>query len=342
MFVFPGQGSQWVGMGARLLEESPVFAERVAECAAVLGEFTGWSLVDVLRGVEGAPSLERVDVVQPASFAVMVSLAAVWRSCGVVPDAVVGHSQGEIAAAVVSGALSLEDGARVVALRSRAIGRVLAGGGGMMSVPLPLEEVEGRLGVWSGRVSVAAVNGPRSVVVSGEPEALDELSAALTAEGVRVRRVAVDYASHSVQVERLRDELAGVLAPVVPRVGEVPFFSTVSGGWLDTREMDGGYWFRNLRGRVLFADAVEGLLAEGYRAFVEVSSHPVLTMPVQDMIDRVGEPGVVAGTLRREQDSVARFLRSAAEVFVRGVDVDWAGVFAGTGARRVDLPTYPF
>ncbi|MBT2427498.1 SDR family NAD(P)-dependent oxidoreductase, partial [Streptomyces sp. ISL-112] len=219
---------------------------------------------------------------------------------------------------------------------------VLAGRGGMMSVPLPLEEVEGRLGVWSGRVSVAAVNGPRSVVVSGEPEALDELSAALTAEGVRVRRVAVDYASHSVQVERLRDELAGVLAPVVPRVGEVPFFSTVTGGWLDTREMDGGYWFRNLRGRVLFADAVEGLLAEGYRAFVEVSSHPVLTMPVQDMIDRVGEPGVVAGTLRREQDSVARFLRSAAEVFVRGVGVDWAGVSAGTGARRVDLPTYAF
>ncbi|MFD4983034.1 type I polyketide synthase, partial [Streptomyces sp. NPDC058383] len=155
VFVFPGQGSQWVGMGARLLDESVVFAERIAECGAALGEFTDWSLVDVLRGVEGAPSLERVDVVQPVSFAVMVSLAELWRSVGVVPGAVVGHSQGEIAAAVVAGGLSLRDGARVVALRSQVIGRVLAGGGGMLSVGLPVGEVEGRLGVWSGRVSVA-------------------------------------------------------------------------------------------------------------------------------------------------------------------------------------------
>ncbi|MCE4949069.1 acyltransferase domain-containing protein, partial [Streptomyces albulus] len=136
VFVFPGQGSQWVGMGAQLLDESRVFAERVAECEVALGEFVEWSLVEVLRGVAGAPSLDRVDVVQPVSFAVMVGLAALWRAHGVVPDAVVGHSQGEIAAAVVSGGLSLRDGARVVALRSQAIGRALAGRGGMMSVAL--------------------------------------------------------------------------------------------------------------------------------------------------------------------------------------------------------------
>ncbi|MFD4778860.1 type I polyketide synthase, partial [Streptomyces sp. NPDC058427] len=342
VFVFPGQGSQWVGMGARLLDESVVFAERIAECGAALGEFTDWSLVDVLRGVEGAPSLERVDVVQPVSFAVMVSLAELWRSVGVVPGAVVGHSQGEIAAAVVAGGLSLRDGARVVALRSQVIGRVLAGGGGMLSVGLPVGEVEGRLGVWSGRVSVAAVNGPRSVVVSGEAGALDELAEVLGGEGVRVRRVAVDYASHSVQVERLEGELLDVLGPVVPCVGEVPFFSTVTGDWLDTRGMDAGYWYRSLRQRVRFADAVEELLRQGHRAFIEVSSHPVLTMPVQDMIDRTAEPGVATGTLRRDQGGVARFLLSAAEAFVRGVDVDWAGHFAGTGARQVDLPTYAF
>ncbi|WP_198533362.1 type I polyketide synthase, partial [Streptomyces sp. AcH 505] len=342
VFVFPGQGSQWVGMGARLLDESPVFAERIGECAAALAEFTDWSLVDVLRDVEGAPSLERVDVVQPASFSVMVSLAALWRSHGVEPDAVVGHSQGEIAAAVACGALSLEDGARVVALRSQAIGRRLAGRGGMMSVALPVAEVEGRLESWSGRVSVAALNGPRSVVVSGEPEALDGLSVELTGEEVRVRRVAVDYASHSAQVEDLRGELLDVLGPVRPRVSEVPFFSTVTGEWLDTEEMDAGYWFRNLRQRVRFADSVRDLLDGGHRAFVEVSSHPVLTMSVQDMIDDSGEPAVATGTLRRDTGGVSRFLLSAAEVFVRGVDVDWAGVFAGTGARRVDLPTYAF
>ncbi|MGW0551750.1 type I polyketide synthase, partial [Streptomyces altiplanensis] len=342
VFVFPGQGSQWVGMGAQLLTESPVFAERIAECAAAIGEFVDWSLIDVLQGKEGAPTLERVDVVQPASFAVMVSLAALWRSRGVEPAAVVGHSQGEIAAAVVSGALSLQDGARVVTLRSQAIGRTLAGHGGMMSVALPVEQLESRLDAWQGRVSVAAVNGPRSVVVSGEPEALDGLSDELTADEVRVRRIAVDYASHSAQVENLYDELLDVLAPIAPRTGDVPFFSTTTGDWLDTAGMDGGYWFRNLRQRVLFADAVHDLLEAGHRAFIEVSSHPVLTMAVQDMIDESAEPGVATGTLRRDQGSVSRFLLSAAEVFVRGVDVDWAGIFEGAGARRVDLPTYAF
>ncbi|MGW6797906.1 type I polyketide synthase, partial [Streptomyces sp. NPDC055039] len=342
VFVFPGQGSQWAGMGARLLAESPVFAERIGECAAALGEFVDWSLVDVLREAAGAPTLERVDVVQPASFAVMVSLAALWRSRGVEPAAVVGHSQGEIAAAVVSGALSLRDGARVVALRSQAIGRALAGHGGMMSVALPVDQLESRLETWSGRVSVAAVNGPRSVVVSGEPEALDELAAELAAEEVRVRRVAVDYASHSAQVENLRDELLDVLAPVSPRASEVPFFSTMTGDWLDTEEMDAGYWFRNLRRRVLFADAVRELLGAGHRAFIEVSSHPVLTMSVQDMIDETAEPAVATGTLRRDQGGFSRFLLSVAEAWVRGVEADWAGLFAGTDARRVDLPTYAF
>ncbi|MFC9653516.1 type I polyketide synthase, partial [Streptomyces sp. NPDC056937] len=342
VFVFPGQGSQWAGMGARLLEESPVFAERIGECAAALGEFVDWSLIDVLRQTEGAPTLDRVDVVQPASFAVMVSLAALWRSRGVEPAAVVGHSQGEIAAAVVSGALSLRDGARVVALRSQAIGRTLAGHGGMMSVALPVDQLESRLETWHGRVSVAAVNGPRSVVVSGEPDALDELSAELTAEDVRVRRVAVDYASHSAQVENLRGELLDALAPVAPRTSGVPFFSTMTGDWLDTAEMDADYWFRNLRRRVLFADAVRALLGAGHHAFIEVSSHPVLTMSVQDMIDETAEPAVATGTLRRDQGGVSRFLLSVAEAYVRGVEADWAGLFAGTDARRVELPTYAF
>ncbi|MFJ2715594.1 type I polyketide synthase [Streptomyces sp. NPDC087437] len=342
VFVFPGQGSQWVGMGAQLLDESPVFAERIAECADALAEFTDWNLIDVLRGVAGAPTLERVDVVQPASFAVMVSLAAVWRAQGVEPDAVVGHSQGEIAAAVVSGALSLRDGARVVALRSQAIGRSLAGRGGMMSVALPVADVEARLEAFGGRVSVAAENGPRSCVVSGEPGALDELSDLLTAEDVRVRRVPVDYASHSHHVEDLHDEILELLGEVAPTASEIPLLSTVTGDWLDTTVMDAGYWYRSLRGRVLFADAVRGLLAAEHRAFIEVSSHPVLAMSVQDMIDDAGVVGVASGTLRRDNGGLDRFLLSAAQVFVRGVHVDWAPLFEDTGATRVDLPTYAF
>ncbi|MEV5137771.1 type I polyketide synthase, partial [Streptomyces syringium] len=342
VFVFPGQGSQWVGMGAHLLEESPVFAERIAQCADALSPFVDWSLTDVLRQAPDAPSLERVDVVQPASFAVMVSLAALWQAHGVRPDAVVGHSQGEIAAAVVSGALSLEDGARVVALRSQAIGRRLAGRGGMMSVALPVAEVEERLGGFAGRVSIAAVNGPRSVVVSGDPEGLDELAARLTDEGVRVRRIAVDYASHSAQVEDLHDELLSELGPIRPRESEVPFLSTVTGAWLDTSGMDAEYWHRNLRNTVEFEAAVRSLLGTNHRVFVEVSSHPVLTVGVQDMLDDATGQGLVTGTLRRDEGGLRRFLTSLAEVFVRGTAVRWPVDLTAVGARRVDLPTYAF
>ncbi|GES10225.1 hypothetical protein Amac_038220 [Acrocarpospora macrocephala] len=339
-WVFPGQGAQWVGMGRRLLEESPVFAGRMAECAAALEPFVDWSLLDVIRQAEGAPSLDRVDVVQPVSFAVMVSLAAVWESLEVRPDAVVGHSQGEIAAAVVAGGLSLQDGARVVALRSRLIADRLAGLGAMASVALPVEQVRERLAVWDGRVSVAAVNGPRSVVVAGEVAAVEELVEHLAAEEVRVRRIAVDYASHSAQVDLIGAELAQVLAEVAPRPVRVPMLSTVTGQWLEGPELDAAYWCDNLRNTVAFAPAIGELLEQRYRAFVEVSPHPVLTIGIGECADEAAVDAVIAGTLRRDEGGLDRVLVSAAELFVRGVAVDWQAVL--TGGRRVDLPTYAF
>ncbi|MFE9796455.1 type I polyketide synthase [Streptomyces goshikiensis] len=342
-FVFPGQGSQWVGMAAELLGSSPVFAARVDECAKALEPFTDWSLVDVLRGVDGAPSLDRVDVVQPALFAVMVSLAEVWRSAGVRPGAVIGHSQGEIAAACVAGILSLEDAARVVALRSQAIGRVLAGLGGMVSVPLPAAEVRERIAPWGEqRISVAAVNGPSSVVVSGEVQALDELLAACEADGVRAKRIAVDYASHSAQVELLREELDTLLAPIVPQAAEVPFLSTVTGEWVKGPELDAGYWFRNLRRTVELEQATRTLLEQGFGVFIESSPHPVLTVGMQETVEDAGREAAVLGSLRRNEGGLERFWLSLGEAYVRGVAVDWDAVFAGTGAQRVDLPTYAF
>ncbi|MCK2241767.1 MULTISPECIES: type I polyketide synthase [unclassified Crossiella] len=339
LFVFPGQGAQWLGMGAKLLDESPVFAARMAECAAALDPFIDFSLLDLVRGAPDAPSLELVDVVQPASFAVMVSLAALWQSYGVRPDAVLGHSQGEIAAAVVSGALSLPDGARVVALRSQAIRRRMGGSGGMMSVALSAEEILPRLGE---HLHLAALNSPRSVVVCGIPAALDALGEQLAAEEIRFRRVAVDYASHSPHVANLSADLLTDLAPIQPRESEIPFYSTVTGDWLDTTGMDAEYWYTNLREQVGFAPAVRALIEAGYRRFIEASSHPVLTMAVQETADELGKQIVVTGTLRREDGGLDRALTSVAEAFVRGVEVDWTAAFAGTGARRVDLPTYAF
>ncbi|MEW9534743.1 beta-ketoacyl synthase N-terminal-like domain-containing protein, partial [Microbispora sp. NPDC049125] len=342
VFVFPGQGSQWPAMAAGLLETSPVFAERFAECAAALEEFVDWSPLDVVREAPGAPGLERVDVVQPILWAVMVSLAALWRSYGVHPDAVVGHSQGEIAAAVVAGGLSLRDAARVVALRSQAI-RTLSGDGGMASVALPLAEAEARIAPWGERLSVGVVNGPGSVVVSGEVGALTELLAALEAAGVRNRRIPVDYASHSAQVELIHDELIKALSPITPRAGTIPMLSTVTGDWIDTSELDTAYWYANLRRPVLFETAARALAAQGHAAFIEISPHPVLTAAISETLDTDEAPPTPAvGTLRRDQGGLERFHVSLAEAFVRGVAVDWSVALDGTSPRRVPLPTYAF
>ncbi|GAA0970201.1 hypothetical protein GCM10009576_009470 [Streptomyces rhizosphaericus] len=342
VFVFPGQGAQWAGMAVDLLESSPVFAEAIGECEKALSAYVDWSLTDVLREAEGAPGFDRVDVVQPVLFAVMVSLARLWRSVGVVPDAVMGHSQGEIAAACVAGALSLEDAAKVVALRSQAIAASLAGRGGMVSVGLPVDQVKERIVSWDGAISVAAVNGPGSVVVSGDPGALDEMVAELEGEEVRVRRVPVDYASHSAHVEAIREELLKVLADLQPRSSEVPFYSTVSGAQVDTAGLDAEYWYRNLRQTVELESTTRTLLDDGHTAFAEVSPHPVLTLPVQQTVEAAEKKAVVVGTLRRDEGGLERFLTSAAELHVSGVGVDWRTVYEGRGARRVDLPTYAF
>ncbi|MEU6569480.1 type I polyketide synthase [Streptomyces parvulus] len=346
VWVFPGQGSQWAGMGRELLEASPVFAERITECAAALEPFIDWSLIDVLRGDADPGLMERVDVLQPASFAVMVGLAAVWQSAGVKPDAVLGHSQGEIAAAAVSGALSLEDAARVVALRSQAIAGQLAGRGGMASVALSEDEAVGRLERWAGRVEVAAVNGPSSVVIAGDAEALDEALEALAADGIRVRRVAVDYASHTRHVEDIRDTLAETLAGVTAQAPSIPFYSTVTGEWIETAGvLDGGYWYRNLRSQVGFGPAVAALLKQGHGVFVEVSAHPVLVQPITETVYAADgdTDAMVTGSLRREDGGLRRLLTSMAELFVRGVPIDWTGILPdGATTTRVELPTYAF
>ncbi|WP_448331392.1 type I polyketide synthase [Streptomyces sp. DSM 41534] len=342
VFVFPGQGAQWVGMAVGLLESSPVFAEAVGECEAALSAYVDWSLTEVLRGVEGAPGFDRVDVVQPVLFAVMVSLARLWRSVGVEPDAVMGHSQGEIAAACVAGGLSLGDAAKVVALRSQAIAVGLAGRGGMVSVGLSAEQAEERIARWGGAISVAAVNGPGSVVVAGDPDALDEMVAELEGEEVRVRRVPVDYASHSAHVEGIREELLRVLADLQPRSSEVPFYSTVTGELVDTAQLDAEYWYRNLRQTVELESTTRTLLDAGHTVFIEVSPHPVLTLPVQQTVEAAESRAVVVGTLRRDEGGAVRFLTSAAELHVSGARVDWQKVFAGHGAHRVELPTYAF
>ncbi|MCX2731058.1 acyltransferase domain-containing protein [Saccharopolyspora sp. NFXS83] len=335
VLVFPGQGSQWAGMACELIGSSPVFAARLGECARALAEFVDWSLTDVLAD---EAALARADVVQPALWAVMVSLAQLWQAHGVRPAAVVGHSQGEIAAACVAGGLSLRDAAMVVTLRGKVIARELSGIGGMVSVGLSRAEAEQRIPGWDPRLSVAAELGPSSTVLAGGTEELEVLLARCRAEGVRAGRVAIDYPSHSPMVDPVRDEVLDVLAPVRPRSSGTTFVSTVTGEPVDTATLDADYWFRNLRAPVELRAAVTRLIEAGHRVFVEVSPHPVLTPGIQETVG--GHDVVVAGTLRRGEGGLDRFLTSVAEAHVRGVAVSWAPALPT--ARVVDLPTYPF
>ncbi|WP_430792111.1 acyltransferase domain-containing protein, partial [Actinoplanes sp. G11-F43] len=269
-------------------------------------------------------------VVQPALWAVMVSLAAVWRAAGVEPDAVVGHSQGEIAAAAVAGILSLEDAAKVVALRSRTLA-ALAGHGGMLSIAEPVDAVRGRIASFGDRLSIAAVNGPSATVVSGEPGALHELQAAC-GDAVRTRLIPVDYASHGPQVEQLRDEILTVLDGIVPGRAAIPMVSALTGQWLSGPELDADYWYSSLRETVEFDRAVKALTDSGHGVFVECSPHPVLIQAV--------DAAVTVGSLRRDDGGAQRLMASFAEAFVNGVAVDWSVVLGG--GRTVCLPTYAF
>ena len=287
VFVFPGDGSRWTRSAVELMDSAPAFADEMRRCDAAFTEFVDWSLLDAVRAGTDSLSLDRVDVLQPVLFAVMVSLAAQWRARGIHPDAVVGHSHGEVAAAYVAGGLSLQDAAKVVALRSRAI-CAIAGTGGMVSIRWPAERVLGLVEPWHQSISVAAQDGPSSTVITGYAAALDELMARCERDHVPAARLPVGYTSHSTQVEPLRETLRETLSGLQPRTGDIPFISGVTGAGLDTSILDGDYWFANLCQPVLFEQAVRWCYERGYRAFVEASPHPVLTEGIQESLQEYG------------------------------------------------------
>ncbi|MFF9573211.1 SDR family NAD(P)-dependent oxidoreductase [Streptomyces sp. NPDC014685] len=343
VFVYPGQGSQWIGMGRELLESSAVFAEAVDACDAALLPFTGWSVREVLAGAEGDhPPFDRVDVVQPALFAMGVALSALWRSLGVEPAAVVGHSQGEVVAAVVSGALTLEQGAQIVAQRSRAV-LACAGQGGMALIERPLAQVEEYLAPYGDALSVAAVNTAGSTIISGRADAVEQIVAELQARDVYARRINVDYASHSAQMDPLLPGLATHFKDLVSQRADLAFYSTVTGEVSDGTGLDGGYWCRNLREPVRFDRALDRLLDDGHTVFVEISAHPVLSMPLTDGSAERG--GIVVGSLARDHGTHAQLLRNLGLLHVQGHDIDWdraLGLAPDAAGSLLNLPTYAF
>lgn len=341
VFVFAGQGPQWPGMGRQLLAEEPVFRQAFERCDDLLLPYLGDSL---LRRMEREGALDQTEVAQPALFALEVALATLWRSWGIVPDAVVGHSVGEIAAAWAAGILSLEEAARVAALRGRAM-EPARGRGAMAALELSEDEARAALGeVPEERLCIAAVNGPAAVTVAGDPAALDDFVARLTAQGATARRLRVEYAFHSPQMEPHDREVEAALAGLRPRPALIPMASTVTGFLVEGPELDGSYWRRNVRQPVRFADAIATLAGHAsflQSSFLEVGPHPVLSAAVAQGLEARGREAVLLASLRRGRDERETMREALAGLWVLGHPVDWSAVFPD-GGRPVRLPTYPF
>ncbi|WP_231905010.1 MULTISPECIES: type I polyketide synthase [Streptomycetaceae] len=341
VFVFPGQGGQYAGMALRLWDSSPVFAASMAECEAALAPYVDWhghTLRDLLAGADGV-DLEHAEHVQPTLFAVMVSLARLWISRGVVPSAIIAHSVGEVAAAHIAGILTLADAARVLTARARVSGQVT--GYATLWVGLPVEQVRDQVARLTG-VHVSAINGPRSVVVTGPLDRVAALRAEYEAAGVRARPVPMDYPTHSPDMAVVEDELLALLSDIRPATASVPYYSTTFARRVDGDELDGRYWFTNLVQPVRFHDTAAVLLADGYRVLLEVAPHPLLAPAIEETAEERGVEATVLTTLRRGENDPETFLRSTAAAWRAGLTVDWSAALAGTGARRVGLPTYAF
>lgn len=340
VFVFPGQGSQWVGMGRQLLAEEQVFREALETCEPLILQEAGFSILRQLDANDAAAEHPSIAVVQPLLFAIEIALASLWRSWGIEPDCVVGHSMGEVAAAHIAGMLSLEDAVKIICRRSRLLQRI-TGQGAMALVELPLADAETAIAGLESELGIASSNGPRSTVLAGNPNALDQVLANLERQGVFCRRVKVDVASHSPQVEPLRQDLLAALRDLQPRSGKIPLYSTVSEASLQGPELTAAYWFDNLRKPVRFTQVTRQLLLNGHGAFIEMSPHPILLPSIEETIAASGKSGVALASTRRKTDERRSLFESLGTLYHLGFNPNWTSIQRRRGTV-VSLPNYPW
>ncbi|HEY0135970.1 MAG TPA: SDR family NAD(P)-dependent oxidoreductase, partial [Nannocystis sp.] len=338
VFVFSGQGGQWPAMGRALLTQSPAFAATVTACEAAFAALTDLPLRAILAGEHDVP-LDRPAAIQPVLYTLALALVAAWRELGVEPAAVVGHSLGEIAAAVVAGALTLEEGARVVAHRGRLL-ETLTDPGAIAHVELPESETRRRIATHGDALCVAGVNSPGTTIVAGDPRALEALLTSLRAESIFCRPIAMGYASHSRHVDPIlpafRESLKNSLTP---RATRIPLYSTITGERTPGESLGAEHWPRSLREPVRLDRALDHLCADRHAVFLEIGPHPVLAMALHAAVPPHGH---VAASLTREHGDRSTLIKSLADLHVHGLAVDWPTVLADTNATRVALPTYAF
>jgi acyl transferase domain-containing protein/acyl-CoA synthetase (AMP-forming)/AMP-acid ligase II/NADPH:quinone reductase-like Zn-dependent oxidoreductase/NAD(P)-dependent dehydrogenase (short-subunit alcohol dehydrogenase family)/acyl carrier protein len=339
VFVFSGQGSQWCGMGQQLYAQEPVFRDALATCDEALRPHLDGSVVAELLAEDNDSWLGDIGLVQPAIFAVQVAQAALWRSWGIEPEAVIGHSLGEVSAAYVSGALTLADAAQVICARARLLRRPVARGA-MVVAELTLDEARDLVSGHGREVAIAAANSHRSMVLSGDPEVLADLVSVLEQRSRFCRWIKVDVASHGPQMAALRSDLAAALAGLAPTAASIPMYSTVTGDVV-SGPLDAAYWVDNLCSSVNFSGATRQLLDTGHDVFLEVSPHPILLSAVREDAEDMGRECTVLPSMRRDDGGRATPLASLGSLYAHGQSVAWEQLYPW-GGRCVTAPTYPW
>lgn len=338
-FVYTGMGPQWWGMGRDLLTRSPVFRAAIDRCDAALSRLADWSLTEELLAGETASRMGETAISQPANFALQVALTELWASLGIKPDAIVGHSAGEIAAAYVAGALTFEDAVTVIYHRAR-LQHQTAGSGRLVAAAISPERALELPSVVTGRVAIAAVNSPMSVALVGRVPDLEEVKAMLDAEDVFCRFVDGSVPFHSPLMDPLEPELRECLAGLAPMAPAVPLYSTVTGGRVTDAMHDASYWWGNVRDPVRFMDGALALIDDGTTAFVEVGPHPALSRSVADCLSARGRHGLTVPSLKRGTDDCATMAHACADLYVAGYAPDWDAFYPGGSFQR--LPAYPW
>ncbi|MCZ6805253.1 MAG: type I polyketide synthase [Proteobacteria bacterium] len=339
VFIYTGMGPQWWAMGRELMAQEPTFINSIKHCDEHFKIEAGWSILEALQADESESQITKTEVAQPANFVIQVALTELWKERGITPDAVIGHSVGEVASAYISGALSLGDAIKVSVHRSR-LQSTLAGQGSMLAVSLTeqnaLEIIENYK-----QVSIAAINGPSAVTLSGDEDQLQTIANTLQEQEIFNRLLQVEVAYHSRQMETIQAELQQCLASIKPQATKIPLYSTVTGELIDGTTLDADYWWRNVRQPVRFADGIKTLLSKGFENYLEIGPHPVLGNSVKEIAAAAGSDVQLVPSLNRKFPEPERMLESLGQLYTLGFSPDWQAVIPH-GGQFVSLPNYPW